>query len=344
MNRVCCGGLSSKYYILLFIWLFGLLIRVPLYADKVSGAIFSLMIDTTVFLTFLPVSWVISRSSFPKFRFLLILGVIIVSAVLALLIVQISSAVVHFFPAFSNRYNSSSVLIYPYFVLLYALLGFACFWEKSWRMAVSAAAHAALTEQRASDAELKRLRSQLDPHFLFNALNIALIEVARHPRRAATLIGELSNYLRYSLDKASIAFVPLSAELAMVRSYLRIQSMRFGARLVSRIEVEPSARRRLVPVFLLQPLVENAIKHGIPDENLVQHVSIAISLDEDVLLIAARNHGDLRTIPDSRMSTGIGLANLTARLSIHYPGRHELAIEQEGEDVLVRIRLEGEPC
>jgi hypothetical protein len=334
----------SRVALYLFICLLGLMIRLPLYADKTQGAIFSIGIDTLLFVSFLPFGRFIERSRWSRITLANGTALVVVSMLMGLGISLCSIAFVHVEPVFRNRFHDHPLAAYPYFVLLYILLGLAAFWEKNWQTAVSSTRRAAQAEQRLMEAELKRLRSQIDPHFMFNTLNMALIEINRHPKRASSLIGELSAYLRHSLDRAHIAFVPLSAELAMVRSYLRIQSMRFGARLVCQMDVAAPARKMMVPGFLLQPLVENAIKYGIPDDNQVQRISISIERQGDSLLITIRNRGDLRMVPDANKGPGIGLANLRARLDIHYPGKNEVSLRQDEEDVIVTVRLEGEPC
>lgn len=335
---------NTRYSLFLFIYTLGLLIRLPLYADKAVGATFSILIDTILILLFLPFAVLIERSTYYRVNVVMISVVVGTSAAVGALVIAISSWIIAFEPAFTNRFHANPLGAYPYFVIMYALLGLTALWEKGWRMAVLSTIRATSAEQRLIEAELKRLRGQLDPHFLFNTLNMTLIEINRHPKRAAALVGELSSYLRYSLDTAHIAFAPLSSELAMVRSYLRIQAVRFGARLVCRLEVAPRARRILVPTFLLQPLIENAIKYGIPDDEMVLRVTMTIEVQEGGLRIETRNGGDLRTVPDKTAGTGIGLANLRARLALHYPGRHDLSIVQQDEDVVVTIRLKGEPC
>lgn len=337
-------GVSARYSLFIFIYALGLLIRLPLYADKAAGATFSILIDTILILLFLPFSVLIDRSTYCRVTYAMVSLVVLASAVASAIVIVISGWIIAIEPAFTNRFHSNVIGAYPYFVILYALLGLTALWEKGWRMAVQSTLRATSAEQRLIEAELKRLRGQLDPHFLFNTLNMTLIEIHRRPKRAATLVGELSSYLRYSLDTAHIAFAPLSSELAMVRSYLRIQSVRFGARLVGRLDVAPAARPVLVPTFLLQPLIENAIKHGIPDDDMVLRVAMSVDVEGADLRIETRNGGDLRMVPDGTSGAGIGLANLRARLALHYPDRHALTIAQQDEDVVVTMRLTGEPC
>ena len=131
-------------------------------------------------------------------------------------------------------------------------------------------AHAALffrrDEQRAASlarARLEVLKGQLQPHFLFNTLNVIAELVHEDPEKADAMITALSDMLRLTLDSASEQLVPLEREMEFVERYFAIMQIRLGERLRYECNIEPAARGALVPPFLLQPLVENAILHGI---------------------------------------------------------------------------------
>ncbi|MFI5236171.1 MAG: sensor histidine kinase, partial [Gemmatimonadales bacterium] len=122
--------------------------------------------------------------------------------------------------------------------------------------------HAAQLEGRLAQAQLENLRLQLQPHFLFNALNTISTAVYEDPAGADRMVTQLSELLRASLRHADRATVPLSEELEALQLYVALLSARFGERLDVRWELDPAAERALVPPFLLQPLVENAVRHG----------------------------------------------------------------------------------
>jgi signal transduction histidine kinase len=122
---------------------------------------------------------------------------------------------------------------------------------------------AAEVQARLGRAQLELLRAQLHPHFLFNALNVIAELVHEDPDRADRMIGRLGDLLRSTLEAGDRPLVTLDEEIAIVESYVRLQEARFGERLSVRIDVAPECRAALVPHFLLQPLVENAIQHGI---------------------------------------------------------------------------------
>ena len=118
-------------------------------------------------------------------------------------------------------------------------------------------------EKSYGQARLNALRMQLDPHFLFNALNTISSHVERDPRLTRSMIEHLGDLLRMSLETKDRQEVPLAEEMAFLDHYLEIQKIRFGDQLSVQIEVAPEVRYASVPSFFLQPLVENAIRHGI---------------------------------------------------------------------------------
>jgi sensor histidine kinase YesM len=168
----------------------------------------------------------------------------------------------------------------------------------------------------AREAELKVLKAQLDPHFLFNSLNSINSLCGSNPASARTLTTLLAEYLRKSLRTGSAEAITLSEELELASSYLAIERIRFGPRLELAQEIDESVRGYRVPPLLLQPLVENAVKHGIGQ-----------LLDGGTLVIAAvRDRGNVRISvenrcdPDraARPGEGIGLANTRRRVEMFY--------------------------
>jgi two-component system LytT family sensor kinase len=170
----------------------------------------------------------------------------------------------------------------------------------------SAALEAELTQSK-----LDTLRSQLRPHFLFNTLNAISVFMTEDPDKARQMLLHLSTLLRRSLDEEANE-VSLRQELAFVDDYLEIQRGRFGDQLLVRIDVDPAALVARFPVFLLQPLLENAMEHGKTDDN---HTTIALSArrDDDELRLTLEDAGP--GVRDGAMvREGIGLRNTRARL------------------------------
>ncbi len=206
--------------------------------------------------------------------------------------------------------------------------------------------HAVRAEAEALRAELEKLRLQLDPHFLFNALNGVAEEIPEQPAAALAMLRDLTTYLRHSLDGIDQTVASVDAEVGGFSSYLRVQQARFGERLRIKLDVEQEARSYRIASFLLQPLIENAVKHGKRDTGLDVRIDIRIAGDR--LLIEIENTGSLSgpTSPRQRRM-GIGLNNVRRRLALHYPGRHQFSLSERSvgpNTVVATIVLEGEPC
>ncbi|MFG1464290.1 histidine kinase [Xanthobacter sp. DSM 24535] len=240
-------------------------------------------------------------------------------------------------------------LIYYSFVMLGWSLAY--FLLRAEGAARTARQRAALAEAETLRAELRELRLQLDPHFLFNALNGVAEEVQEDPKAALVMVRELSDYLRLSLSTYDQPVASVAAEAASLAAYLRIQEARFGTQLAATLEVAQEARDRPIAAFLLQPLVENAIKHGTRRNGL--HLRIAIDAEADRLRIRIENTGTLAAAAKRPRRSGVGLANLRRRLALYYPGRHYFTLQErapagssgsDGRTVVAELILEGAPC
>lgn len=191
------------------------------------------------------------------------------------------------------------------------------------------------------EAELRALRSQINPHFLFNSLNClrALIprELSR-PRDAVTLLADL---LRASLTLGQTHLIPLSKELEMAENYLALEQLRFESRLrIHRRISEPSAAR-LVPPFLVQTLIENAIKFGVAQFDEGSDVALTASVDDARnLVISVENDGRLDC---ATSGTGVGLRNARARLALLFGPAATLTLEQRGDRVVAVATIPPEP-
>ncbi len=206
--------------------------------------------------------------------------------------------------------------------------------------------HAVRAEAEALRAELEELRLQLDPHFLFNVLNGVAEEIPDRPAAALAMLRDLTAYLRHSLDGINHTVVTVEAEVGGLSAYLRVQQARFGDRLRTRLSMDPEAASRRIASFLLQPLVENAVKHGKRDNGL--DVAIAIRTVGDALHVEIENTGSLDGAAGARRRRpGIGVENVRRRLALHYPARHSFTLADRGpglNKVVATLVLEGDPC
>ncbi len=189
------------------------------------------------------------------------------------------------------------------------------------------------------EAQLDALQFQLRPHFLFNTLNSVLPLIGKDPERARQMVVRLGDLLRLSLRSEDTPLVTLEEEIGILEKYLSIEKVRFRDRLDVAIEVEPGVAAARVPSFLLQPLVENAIKHGLGGLAGRGRITVLAGAENGQLAIRVRDNGP-GPKEDLDASTGIGLRNTRRRLEALYPGDHllELAPAPEG-GCEVRLRL-----
>ncbi len=198
---------------------------------------------------------------------------------------------------------------------------------------------AAVLESRLNQARLRALQAQLQPHFLFNTLNGIATLLRRDPATAEEMLLSLSDLLRIALSSSHRQEIPLREELDFLGRYLGIQRMRFGDRLRVTEEIEPSATDCLVPALLLQPLVENAIRHGLEPSGRPGELRIAAARDEEWLRLTVEDDGVGLPSGDLRRA-GVGLANVRERLAALYGAAHEFSVaERPGGGVVVNIRL-----
>ena len=175
-------------------------------------------------------------------------------------------------------------------------------------------------ERSSSEARLNALRMQLDPHFLFNALNTISAQVEREPRLARTMIEHLGDLLRLSLQSHGKAEIPLSEELAFLDHYLAIQTLRFGNKLRIETDISANARNALVPSLLIQPIVENAIRHGISKRARGGLIQLTAENRDDKLVLRIRDDGvGLPADWSLDNQTGLGLSLTRERIAVLHP-------------------------
>ena len=200
-------------------------------------------------------------------------------------------------------------------------------------------------ETIAHEAQLKMLRYQLNPHFLFNTLNaIAALVTAKELSRASTMIVQLSNFLRYSLDNDPIRRVSLKEEMDALKLYLNIEQTRFAERLELDFDIDSSAEVVRIPSLLLQPLAENAIKYAIAPMEEGGKISVSAELEKDYVCIEMLDSGPgLQTEGQSLEGIGIGLRNTVDRLHEFYGDNYTFNLESGasgGLRVFIRLPLE----
>ena len=213
----------------------------------------------------------------------------------------------------------SGVLMYVMVLLVYHLIVYS-------RHLAEKAGNEARLETMVREAELNMLKSQINPHFLFNSLNSASALTLSDPAAAREMIIRLSEFLRYSLKLADREFNPLKEEIDNVKRYLGIEKVRFGSRMKFKIDVPGDCENRPVPYLILQPLIENALKHGVYESTETVTILMKCRIEGDMLSIRISNNFDSGS--PGRSGTGIGLKNVRERLRLVY-GREDLLLSRK---------------
>jgi sensor histidine kinase YesM len=214
------------------------------------------------------------------------------------------------------------VLFLTHFLTYWGIVGVA--WAiEAYRMSRERELRASQLEAQLADARLEALKMQLHPHFLFNSLNSILPLVFRDRDAAARTVVQLGELLRISLEREATAHILLSQELEFLKLYLELQKTRYQDRLTVSVAVEPNILAAEVPNLILQPLVENAIKHGVGALPGSGHIEVRGFREGGFLILCVSDDGP--GIPegeDPEKSGGVGLRNTRARLEHLYERRH----------------------
>ena len=242
--------------------------------------------------------------------------------------------------SYMNYFFSSSTIMVAWSVLYFAIKYYQVFQEVQ-KSALKSAA-------MAHEAQLKMLRYQLNPHFLFNTLNaISTLVLEQQTELANRMVTKLSSFLRYSLDNDPMQKITLDQELAALKLYLDIEKVRFEERLNLELDIGEEAAGALIPSLLLQPLVENAIKYGIARSEVGGNLRIAARVFAGDLLLELSDDGPGVELVDGQIpdANGVGLRNTRERLMELYGNQHSFRLsktEPHGLTISMRIPYESE--
>ena len=240
--------------------------------------------------------------------------------------------------SFMNSFLSSWTIFVAWSALYFAIKYYQIFQEVQ-KSALKSAA-------MAHEAQLKMLRYQLNPHFLFNTLNaISTLILEQQTELANRMVTKLSSFLRYSLDNDPMQKITLEQELGALKLYLDIEKVRFEERLNLELDIEEQAAGALIPSLLLQPLVENAVKYGIARSEEGGHLRIAAKVFAGDLLLELSDDGPGVELVDGQIpdANGVGLRNTRERLEELYGSHHSFRLsETEPHGLTIRIRIPHE--
>jgi sensor histidine kinase YesM len=189
------------------------------------------------------------------------------------------------------------------------------------------------------DGELNLLKSQINPHFLFNSLNSVNSRIVTNPEKAQQMLVALSDYLRYAVLSTNRVYSRVEEEMENIGKYLAIEKLRFGDKLHYEADIAPECLQASIPAMLLQPLFENAIKHGVYESLQTVCITAKIAREGQKLLIELSNDYDTNQ-PSQKKGSGTGLQNVRGRLQLLYGNAANLYTKTENGKFIVKIEFE----
>jgi sensor histidine kinase YesM len=208
--------------------------------------------------------------------------------------------------------------------------------ERQKRIAVELALENAKLETCLKNAELETLRLRLKPHFLFNTLENISALAEDNPKLARKMLSRLGELLRAAFRRDFQAEISLSSEIALMNAYIDVERVRFGERLKVDVDIDPETEAALVPSLLLQPLVENAIVHGLRDVSVAGRIEVRSTRDSGSLVLTVKDNGS----GPAQAPLGVGLGSVQERLLRMYPRDHQLSVKRADDGgTLVHISL-----
>ena len=222
------------------------------------------------------------------------------------------------------------ILLYALIVLIYYLINY----YKNYQEKLLKESE---LKQAVQESELNLLKAQINPHFLFNSLNSINSLIFTDPEKAQEMVVELSDFLRYTVRRDENEHLSLKDEMENIRKYLDIEKIRFGNRLVIEEAVEDACLERKIPNLILQPIYENAIKHGVNESTDTVTITTDCSFENNELIIMISNNYSAGNL--FKKGKGIGIDNIRKRLLLHYKRTDLLEIEKSSYHFKVTLRI-----
>lgn len=271
----------------------------------------------------------------------LILNLVISGAISVTLWIVITKFVMQLILPEGNNYDAFWEATFPYRigtgVFIYGLIILSYFLFISLSNLSEKNAKEARLESLVKEIELKMLRSQINPHFLFNSLNSISSLTITDPEKARDMVVKLSEFMRYALSRKDEQPVSLQSELDNLWLYLDIEKVRFGDKLITEVDIEKECFDFKIPVMLLQPLFENAVKHGVYEStDSVKIITKAKILNGFIEITISNNYDDA---PALKKGTGTGLLNVSRRLELFYGNKASINTTKENGIYTVTLYL-----
>ncbi|MBV9008904.1 MAG: histidine kinase [Verrucomicrobia bacterium] len=223
--------------------------------------------------------------------------------------------------------------------VIYALLVIAAYASEYYVRYRQEELRAHQLQSELADAKLRALKMQLQPHFLFNTLHSISELVDEDPAAATRMLARLGDFLRLTLDSPDIAMIPLEHELKFIQSYLEIEKVRFADRLEVAIDAEEAVLDAQVPIFILQPLVENAMRHGVATRLGKSIVAVSACRRAAHLELTVRDEGHRTSVLKPNGKMGVGLSNTKERLRHAYGEDHRFTFSHDNGRTEVTLRI-----
>ena len=211
--------------------------------------------------------------------------------------------------------------------------------SKAWFQLSASEKKLSIAEKDKLDAELRALKSQINPHFLFNSLNNLYALSLKEDKQTPAFILKLSEVMRYMIYESNEDFVSLKKELNFIKNYVALQKLRSDHRARISFHISGKVGKQKLAPLLFIPFVENSFKHGIKGETGYSYVNIHLDVAEDELLLKVENNKGAVDEVEKGHFNGIGLTNVRQRLALMYPEKHQLTICDEDKTFSVQLKL-----
>jgi two-component system LytT family sensor kinase len=328
-----CSGWSIYAVLLIFFSFLAERLSTPLLIFHIINALYFL-ISTHIFRNYLVKNRWLSQ---PPAK-------LIPKVLLATLILSVSNSVYQIVldVILTDQSLTSELTIFTMFVLVFTIWVFYFLWALIYFIYIyfEKINQSLKNEAAIYEIELNNLKSQLNPHFMFNALNSIRALIDEDPQKSKSAVTKLSNILRNSLVQNRRKLIDFNDELKTVTDFLDLELIRYEERLQVELDVAPEAQNYQIPPLMLQTLVENGIKHGVSKLKEGGRISISVQIDNSLLKIAVRNSGQLNNSAIDGSGSGYGIENTKKRLSLIYGNSASFVIcNEDDKTVLTEISI-----